>query len=114
MRGTAPPEDDQGMSTTSPLRPESAHPTRPAPPAHLEWSLQVPAYEPGLVGLWTLGALAHGYAVRAVAPVTVGIVAGFTWVVWDAVWPEPSVLGVLLSVAALGVVAVSLAASMTP
>jgi uncharacterized membrane protein len=228
MRHEASTADHEGMSTTSPVRPESAHPTRPAPPAHLEWlrsevadwqregllddrqsaavlgryhaarrmslarlllalgsvfvgfgviwliaanldalpplarfaavallwvaatsgaellavrrahggpiaspvvhgarllaallfggvifqaaqSLQVPAYEPRLVGLWALGALAHGYAVRAAAPMVVGIVSAFAWVIWDAAWAEQSALGVLLPVAALGVAGVSLA-----
>ena len=73
-------------------------------------SMQVPAYEPKLVGLWSLGALAHGYTVRSAVPVTVGIVSGFTWLVWDVVWSEPSALGILLAVSALGVGAVSAAA----
>lgn len=73
-------------------------------------SMQVPAYEPKLVGLWSLGALAHGYTVRSVVPVTVGIVSGFTWLVWDAARSEPSALGILLAVSALGVGAVSAAA----
>lgn len=73
-------------------------------------SLQVPAYEPKLVGLWSLGALAHGYVVRSVAPVGLGIITGFVWVVWDAAWAEPSALGVLLAVAAVGVVGVAMAA----
>ena len=73
-------------------------------------SLQVPAYEPRLVGLWSLGALAHGYTVRSVVPVTVGIITGFGWLVWDAAWSEPSALGILLAVSALGVGALSAAA----
>lgn len=73
-------------------------------------SLQVPAYEPKLVGLWSLGALAHGYTIRSAVPVTVGIITGFTWLVWDAAWSEPSALGILLAVSALGVGAVSVAA----
>ena len=73
-------------------------------------SLQVPAYEPKLIGLWSLGALAHGYVVRSVVPVSLGIVTGFGWVVWDAAWAEPSALGIVLAVAALGVVGVSTAA----
>ena len=73
-------------------------------------SLQVPAYEPKLVGLWSLGALAHGYVVRSVAPVGVGILTGFAWVVWDAAWAGTSALAVLLAVAAVGVAGVSVAA----
>lgn len=73
-------------------------------------SLQVPAYEPELVGLWSLGALAHGYLVRSVAPVAVGIVAGFVWVVSDASWAEASALSIVLAVSALGVAATAVAA----
>jgi uncharacterized membrane protein len=73
-------------------------------------SLQVPAYEPRLVGVWALGALLHGYLVRAAAPVVLGVTAGLAWVVWAAVWNEPSFLGVLLAVCAAGVGAVAVAA----
>jgi uncharacterized membrane protein len=73
-------------------------------------SLQVPAYEPRLVGLWAAGALLHGYAVRAAAPVVLGVVAGLVWVVWQAAWDEPSALGIVLAVAAAGVAAISVAA----
>lgn len=73
-------------------------------------SMQVPAYEPRLVGLWSLGALAYGYVVRSAVPVVIGIVTGFAWVVWDAAWTDPSALGILLAVAALGVASVSVAA----
>jgi uncharacterized membrane protein len=229
MRRTCPGEDDRSMRTTSPVRAEHSHPTRPAPPAHLEWlrseladwqreglvdelqagailsryhaarrvnlarlllvlgavfvgfgliwlvaanldelppllrfgavaaawaavtvgsellavrrahggtipspvvhagrllaallfgavifqaaqSLQVPAYEPRLVGLWALGALAHGYLVRAAAPIALGVVAALAWVIWNASWSEPSALGIVLAVSAAGVVAVSVAA----
>ena len=73
-------------------------------------SLQVPAYEPRLVGVWALGALLHGYLVRAAAPVVLGVVAGFAWLVWSAALDEPTVLGVLLVVCAAGVGAIAVAA----
>lgn len=73
-------------------------------------SLQVPAYEPRLVGLWAAGALAHGYIVRAVAPLVLGVTAGLVWVIWDAAWVEPSALGIVLSVTAAGVAATAVAA----
>ena len=73
-------------------------------------SLQVPAYEPRLVGLWAAGALLHGYAVRAAAPIVLGVVAGLVWLVWQAAWDEPSALGIILAVAAAGVAAISVAA----
>jgi uncharacterized membrane protein len=50
-------------------------------------SLQVPAYEPVLVGVWGLGALLWAYAVRGVAPLVlaVGLLAfWFAWQVLDA------------------------------
>ncbi len=73
-------------------------------------SLQVPAYEPRLVGLWALGALMHGYLVRGLAPIVVGLVAGLTWVIWSAAWTDPSALGIVLAVALAGTGAVSVAA----
>ncbi|QIK66295.1 DUF2157 domain-containing protein [Nocardioides sp. HDW12B] len=72
-------------------------------------SLQVPAYEPRLVGVWALGALLHGYLVRAAAPVVLGVTAGFTWLVWSAALDEPTVLGILLVICAAGVGAVAVA-----
>ncbi len=45
-------------------------------------SLQVPAYEPALLGVWGLGALLYAYAVAAVAPLLVGIAATTGWYVW--------------------------------
>ena len=73
-------------------------------------SLQVPAYEPRLVGLWALGALVHGYLVRGLAPMVVGLVAGLTWVIWSAAWTDPSALGIVLGVALAGTGAVPVAA----
>ncbi len=70
-------------------------------------SLQVPAYEPRLVGVWALGALLHGYLVRAAAPVVLGVVGGFTWLVWSAALDEPTVLGVLLVICSAGVGAIA-------
>lgn len=46
-------------------------------------SLQVPAYEPLLVGVWGLGALLYAYAVRGLAPLVVGILLGTFWVAWQ-------------------------------
>ena len=48
-------------------------------------SLQVPAYEPRLLGAWAAGALLHAYAVGAVAPLLVGIGAGVGWYGWAVV-----------------------------
>lgn len=73
-------------------------------------SLQVPAFEPALVGVWGLGALLYAYAVAGVAPLFVGIAAGTGWYVW-AVFESAEdgmgfVLPVLLAAAVCGAVAV--------
>jgi uncharacterized membrane protein len=60
-------------------------------------SLQVPAYEPALVGAWGLGALLYAYAVRGVAPLLVGLVAGVVWLVWHVGANGGSGLGVVLA-----------------
>ncbi len=71
-------------------------------------SLQVPAYEPALVGLWGLGALLYAYLLDARGPLVVGLAAGTVWLVWQVVWDEPSPFGVVLALAAAAVAAVSL------
>jgi uncharacterized membrane protein len=74
-------------------------------------SLQVPAYEPFLVGAWGLGALAHAYTVGALGPLLVGIVCCTGWYVWQVLWDSPSGLSGVLSLAVGSVVALSLAAA---
>lgn len=49
-------------------------------------SLQVPAYEPRLVGLWAVGALLHAYLVRAHLPFVVGLATGVTWWFMQPTW----------------------------
>ncbi len=74
-------------------------------------SLQVPAFEPRLVGLWAAGALVHAYVVRGAGPLLVAVVAGSTWFVWQTLWDEPSELAVVLALvvlAAVGLPAASL------
>ena len=44
-------------------------------------SLQVPAFEPILVGVWA-GAVLWAYAVRGVAPLVLGVVLVAVWFVW--------------------------------
>ncbi len=73
-------------------------------------SLQVPAYEPKLVGLWAAGALVHAYAVRARGPLLVGLVAGTGWYLWQLVAEAPSVLAAVVGLGIGAVVAVSVAA----
>lgn len=74
-------------------------------------SLQVPAYEPSLVGAWGLGALVYAYAVVGVAPLLVGIAVTATWFVWDVFDSAEDgmgfVLPVLLAAVVAGVVAVT-------
>lgn len=45
-------------------------------------SLQVPAYDAELVGIWAAGALVYAYAVRGAGPLVVGVVLGIIWLVW--------------------------------
>jgi len=60
-------------------------------------SLQVPAYEPALVGVWGLGALLYAYAVRGVAPLLVGLVATLVWLLWHVGENDGSGLGIVLA-----------------
>lgn len=47
-------------------------------------SLQVPAYEPALVGLWGLGSLAYAYATGGLGAFAVGLIASTVWFAWQA------------------------------
>ena len=49
-------------------------------------SLQVPAYEPRLIGLWAVGAFVHAYLTRAHLPFLVGVVTGVTWWFMQPLW----------------------------
>jgi len=73
-------------------------------------SLQVPAYAPSLVGLWAAGALAHGYLLRALMPFLVGVATGALWWVWQPLAADASGLCATLSLCALAVLALALAA----
>ena len=46
-------------------------------------SLQVPAYEPALLGYWAAGAMLYAYAVRGVAPLLISQVLALSWLVWQ-------------------------------
>ena len=72
-------------------------------------SLQVPAYEPRLVGLWAAGALLHGYLARAYLPFLVGLVTGVGWWLAQPLWDEPTGLTVVLLLGAGAVLAAGLA-----
>ena len=73
-------------------------------------SLQVPAYEPTLVGCWALGALLHAYAVRAVLPLVVAILAGATWFGWAVLPESESGMTVVLCLVGVAVAGIALAA----
>jgi uncharacterized membrane protein len=72
-------------------------------------SLQVPAYEPRLVGVWAAGALLHAYLTRAYMPFLVGVAAGVGWWFWQPLWDEPTGLTVVLLLGAGAVLASGLA-----
>lgn len=73
-------------------------------------SLQVPAYEPRLVGLWGAAALLQAYTFRALGPLTVGAVATAGWSVWQGVQGGPSFADVTFTLSATGVAALGVAA----
>lgn len=73
-------------------------------------SLQVPAYEPSLVGLWGLGALLYAYASAGVAPLVVGIVTTMIWFDWQVVASSESTFAGVFAVLVGGVIATATAA----
>lgn len=73
-------------------------------------SLQVPAFEPRLMGVWAAGALLHGYVSRAFMPFLVGVAASLFWWVAQPLWDEASAITVVLTLGAGAVLAASLAA----
>lgn len=73
-------------------------------------SLQVPAYEPSLVGLWGLGALLYAYASAGLAPLVVGIVTTMIWFDWQVVANSESTFAGVFAVLLAGVVATAMAA----
>ena len=72
-------------------------------------SLQVPAFEPRLVGLWSAGALLHGYLVRAYMPFVVGVATGVTWWFMQPMWDEQTGLTAVVLFGAGAVLASGLA-----
>ena len=72
-------------------------------------SMQVPAYEPALLGLWSAGTLLHAYLTRAVTPLLVGIGAGLVWWIWQPLADSASGAGAVLALGTAAVLAVSLA-----
>jgi uncharacterized membrane protein len=72
-------------------------------------SMQVPAYEPLLLGLWSAGALVHAYVVRALMPLLVGMATGLVWWIWQPLDHAGSGAGAVLALGTAAVLAVSLA-----
>ncbi len=71
-------------------------------------SLQVPAYEPRLVGYWAAGSLIHAYLMRAVMPLVVGITTGTVWLLSATLATQASGLGAVLVLAAAALLATCL------
>jgi uncharacterized membrane protein len=65
-------------------------------------SLQVPAYEPLLVGAWGLGALLYAYAVRGVAPLVLGVVLVAFWFLWQVTSTGDNAFAVSTALTAAG------------
>jgi len=72
-------------------------------------SLQVPAYEPRLLGVWGLGALLYAYAVAGVSPLLVGLSIGTGWFVWHVAEASNSGMGFVSAVLVGAVVATAVA-----
>ena len=72
-------------------------------------SLQVPAFEPRLLGLWAAGTLLHGYLTRATTPFLVGVATGVAWWFAQPLWDGPSGLTVVVLLGAAAVLASGLA-----
>jgi uncharacterized membrane protein len=69
-------------------------------------SMQVPAFEPSLVGYWSIGALVYGYTVRSLGAVVIGMFTGVGWYVAQVAFDQPSALGVVLALLTGGVIAI--------
>ncbi|WP_159081361.1 DUF2157 domain-containing protein [Nocardioides sediminis] len=72
-------------------------------------SMQVPAYEPVLLGLWSAGTLVHAYLTRSAMPLLVGIGTGLVWWIWQPLAGSASGAGAVLALGTAAVLAVSLA-----
>lgn len=72
-------------------------------------SLQVPAFEPTLVGLWSIGAMLHAHLTRSTMPFLVGLGTGTQWWIWQPMWADGTAMGAVISLGAGAVLAASLA-----
>lgn len=72
-------------------------------------SLQVPAFEPRLIGVWAAGALLHGYVVRAFLPFLVGVATGVFWWIAQPLWVDGSGFTAVVVIGAGAVLAAGLA-----
>lgn len=74
-------------------------------------SLQVPAFEPRLLGVWALGALLQAYLFRAYTPLLIGLLTGSAWLVSSTVAQTNAgdALSMLLTFFGAGIIGSSLA-----
>ena len=72
-------------------------------------SLQVPAFEPRLLGLWSAATLLHAYLTRSRLPFLVGIATGLAWWFTQPLWAGASGLTVVVLFGAGAVLAAGLA-----
>ncbi|MDO5628732.1 MAG: DUF2157 domain-containing protein, partial [Mobilicoccus sp.] len=77
-------------------------------------SLQVPAFEPRLVGCWALGALLYAYATSSRGALGIGLLASAIWFVWFTAQQELSMVGTVALLLAAGLLATSVAVAHVP
>ncbi len=70
-------------------------------------SLQVPAYEPLLVGVWGLGVLLWAYAVRGLAPLVLGVALVAFWFIQQILEADGGAFWVTAAFGAAGLAAVA-------
>lgn len=70
-------------------------------------SLQVPAYEPLLLGAWGLGVVLYAHAVRGVAPLVLGVALLAAWFVWQVGSVADDAFSLSTAVGAAGLAAVA-------
>lgn len=72
-------------------------------------SLQVPAYDSGLLGVWAAGSLAYAYATGSRGPLLAALTLGAGWYGWFAGERVSSAGGVAVALVIAGVVSVAVA-----